>query len=310
MEKDVLEISEKIEQSFNASDKTFYFAKINIHGNIFKPNLDELIEEEIPRVIENAQEIKLKHSTISFTDINRLNIDGNITIIGHVTNSKKERLRYKDGTKTFVASTEHEVANSAMFIYDLKSEILAFTTASKISVNSFIDYFTNLLSNDDKVGKVIIKLIPENYDIIKEIKSVEKITYIKFSLIHPNPGKRHYNLYKQLVKDTSSREMEVSFKDDADGLTVKIEEDQIKTDAIKYGVDLVESGYGEIEMRGENYSYIESGKNRRTKKRVSKKKRFNSKTSNKKLSLKGIRTSAAIKKVTEYINNILSWRIK
>ena len=57
----------KLAESFVTSDKIFYFAKINIHGNIFKPNLDELIHTEIPRVIEAAQDIKLKNSTISFT---------------------------------------------------------------------------------------------------------------------------------------------------------------------------------------------------------------------------------------------------
>lgn len=305
MEKENFIISENIEKTFHASDKTFYFAKINIHGNIFKPDLEELIETEIPRVIENAKEIKLKSSTISFTDINRININKKTFIIGHVTISKKERLRYKKGQTTFIANTEHEVANSAMFIYDLKSEILAFTTTTKLSVNSFIDYFTRLLSNDEIVGKVVINLIPDHYDIIRELQSFDKITYVKFSLIHPNPGNRFYNLYSQLVKEVSAKEMDVVYKDEVDGLKVEIENETIKTAAINQGVELVNAGYGEVELKGENYTYVESGKKRKTKKKITKKKSFSSKKSTKKLPLKGSTTSEAIKKVATFIDKLL-----
>lgn len=304
MEKEI-NISENIEKTFHASDKTFYFAKVNIHGNIFKPDLEELIEVEIPRVIENAKEIKLKQSTISFTDINRAVVDGKTIIIGHVTISKKEKIRYKDGSNTFIANTEHEVANSAMFIYDLKSEILAFTTTSKLNVNSFIEYFTRLLSRDEIVGKVVIKLIPDSFDIIKEFQLVDKITYVKFTLIHPNPGKKHYNLYKELVKETSAKQIEVAFEDKVEGLTVEIENKEIKTQAINQGVELVNAGYGEVELKGENYSYVESGNKRKRKKKITKSRRFNSKKSTKKLTVKGLRTSEAIKKVTNFINEIL-----
>jgi len=295
----------KFVESFQASDKTFYFAKVNIHGNIFKPNLHELINEEIPRVIENAKDIRLKHSTVSFTDITRKTIDGNTIILGHVTNSKKEKLRYRDGSHTYLARSEQELANSAMFIYDLKSEIIAFTTNSRINVHSFLHYFTKLLSQDEVVGEVVIKLIPEDYDIIREILAVEKVTYIKFSLIHPNPGKRHYNLYQKMVDDTSSKEIEISFKDEKDGLNVQVENEKIVNETIKDGVDLVHSGYGEVELKGENYAYVESGKVRKTKKKITKKRKFNSKTSNKKLTLRGVTTERAINKVLDYINNLL-----
>jgi len=299
-------VENKIAESFVTSDKVFYFAKINIHGNIFKPNLEELIHTEIPRVIESAKDIKLKNSTISFTDIIRKEINNRVVLIGHLTNSKKEKLRFKNGSNTFVSNTDNEVANSAMFIYDLKSEILTFTTTTKIGVHQFIKHFTNLLSQDEVVGKVVIKLIPEEYDIIEEIKAIDKITFLKFSLIHPNPGKRHYNMYQKMVKETSSKEIEISFKDEKDGLNIGTEEETIGNETISDGIQMVQSGYGEIEFRGENISYVESGKIRKTKKRLINKKRFNSKNSNKKLHVKGVSSTKAIEKVINYsINNLL-----
>ncbi|KGR88743.1 hypothetical protein [Lysinibacillus boronitolerans] len=291
----------KIAESFVTSDKVFYFAKINIHGNIFKPNLDELIHTEIPRVIEAAKDIKLKHSTISFTDIIRKEINNRTVIIGHLTNSKKEKLRFKSGSNTFVSNTDNEVANSAMFIYDLGSEILSFTTTTKIGVDQFIKHFTSLLSQDEVVGEVVIKLIPEEYDIIEEIKAIDKITFLKFSLIHPNPGKRHYNMYQKMVKETSSKEMEISFKDEKDGLKIKNEKETIENETVNDGIEMVQSGYGEIEVRGENISYVDSGKKRKTKKRIVKRKKFNSKNSNKKLSVKDSSSSKAFEKVVDFI---------
>jgi len=299
--KTTVDYENKIAESFVTSDKVFYFAKINIHGNIFQPNLEELIHTEIPRVIESAKDIKLKHSTISFTDIIRKEVNNRTVIVGHLTNSKKEKLRFKNGANTFVSNTDNEVANSAMFIYDLGSEILSFTTTTKINVQQFIKYFTSLLSQDEVVGEVVIKLIPEEYDIIEEIKAIDKITFLKFSLIHPNPGKRHYNMYKKMVKETSSKEMEISFKDEKDGLKIGNDEETIGNETVNDGIEMVQSGYGEIEVRGENISYVESGKKRKTKRKVVKRRKFNSRNSNKKLSVKDGSSTKAIDKVIDFV---------
>lgn len=134
----------------------FYFAKINVHGKIEDENLQNIINTEIPRVINNATDLKMGKSTISFTDIKEITFENNTFIRGNLTTSKKENLRVKDGKQTYLEKSNKELANSAMFIYDIKSEILAFETISNINEKKFIEFFTKLLSQDPKVGEVKI----------------------------------------------------------------------------------------------------------------------------------------------------------
>lgn len=295
-----------LEKSFHTSDKTFNFAKVNIHGNIFKPNLHELIETEIPRVLKTAKEIKLKKKTISLTDVHSSIIDNRPVIIGHLTNSKKETRRVKEGDFTYLHSFDKEFANSAVFVYDLKSEILAFSTANGINVDDFIKYFTKLLSADNVVGEVIIKILPQEYDIINEIKVLEKITFIKFQLIHPNPpSSKHYNKFEEMVKETKAKEAVVSFKDQKDGLNIHTNSNgEITNDTIKDGIEMVESGYGDVEIKGENYSYVDSGVQRKTKKKVTKKKIFNSSKSRKILTVKSENFEDALNKIINFIKSL------
>ena len=222
MEKDKFLITEETQNIFNTSNKTFYFAKVNVHENIFSEDLDNIIKNEIPRVIESATDIKLNSSTISFTDIIKTQIEDKTIIMGHVTNSKKEKMRFKEGPTTYFTMSEKEIANSALFIYDIESEILAFTTASKISIADFITYFTKLLSQDPMVGTVIIKTLPERYDLIKEFKVLDKITSVKFSLIQPNPRTRHYNLYNKIIGETKAKTLDVTIKEDSDGIDIGV----------------------------------------------------------------------------------------
>lgn len=300
-----MELLEVYNDNFLISDKKFLFAKVNIHGNIFSANLDQLIQHEIPRVIKSANDYRLKNSTISFTDVQQVTVNQRRVIIGHLTYSKRESLRYKDGPKTYMSKTEKEVANSALFIYDIDSEILSFTTTNKINSDTFIKYFTTLLSQDDLVGQVKIKIIPEKYDIIRQIKQLDKVTYLRFSLIHPNPGNRHYNLYKEIIKNTSAKEVDVTFRDEKDGLELSdidsTDDKDNKIHPISDGLDMIEAGYGDIEIKGVNISYIESGTKRKTKKKIEKRRMFNSKTSYKTLTLNKINSKDAINKVINHI---------
>ncbi|RIJ65498.1 hypothetical protein [Rummeliibacillus sp. POC4] len=281
--------------------RQFYFAKINIHGNIFKPNLEELIETEIPRVIKSATDIKMKKRTLSFTDINEDKINNRSIILGNVTTSKFENLRVKDGQQTYFSKPNKELASSSMFIYDLEKEIIAFESTGKINLDQFIKFFTQLLSQDEIVGEVVIKVFPEEYHIIKELQEIEKIKSIKFNLIHPNPRSKHYNMYEKMVTDTGAKKVDITLRDEREGLDVLIEGSEIKTQTVSDGVAMVESGYGDLEIHGENYTFVPSGKKRKTKKRITQKKSFNSKKSKKHLTFTNEKQGKIVSKVVQYI---------
>lgn len=342
MNNEQFSITEETQKIFNTSNKTFHFAKVNVHENIFSENLDNIIKYEIPRVIKNATDIKLNSSTISFTDIVLTQIEDKATIIGHLTNSKREKMRLKDGSTTYFTISEKEIANSALFIYDVESEILAFTTAVKISVDDFINYFTKLLSQDPLIGTVVIKTLPENYDLIKEFKILDKVTFVKFALIQPNPRARHYNLYNRIIGETKAKTLDIVLKEYDDGIDIGItKKDSVKvttenaeashdqltlpiedntnheaTDEtndeeqfnqpISDGIELVNNGYGEIVIKGETYSYVlkESKRKGNIVRKVPHKKTFKSKESIKKLPVKGLDTMQAIKKVAQYIKSL------
>lgn len=262
--------------------RNFYYAKINIHGNIFSPDLDNLIEIQIPRVIKDVSTIKLNSYNWSFTDLKEETIQGRNLIHGNVTKSKYANQKVKEGKSTYQKRSENELAETAFFIYDLKNEILVFETNSRITIQSFIDLFTRLLSQDTIIGKVIINPIPIEYKIISELLSYDKVTQISFNLIHPNPGKKAFNAYNNLIYGADLKELDIKMTNYDEGIKLSDDDStEISNPIITDGIDLVEQGYGEIDIHGENYTYTMTKRNKR--KRNVQKRFFSSKKSIKKL---------------------------
>lgn len=263
--------------------RTFYFAKINIHGNIFSPDLEDLIAIHIPRVIKEVNTIKLSSYNWSFTDLKEINILNSLIIHGNVTKSKHAKQKIKDGKKTYEKRSDDELAETAYFVYDLNNEILVFETNSKITIDAFITFFTRLLSQDTIIGEVIIKPIPIQYEIIKQLLSFDKVTQISFELIHPNPGKKEFNSYNELIHGANLKKLDITMSNTEEGIKLSDQNNNDVTNPIiTDGIDLVERGYGEIDIIGENYTSTLSRKNK--KKTQTKKRKFSSKKSIKKLS--------------------------
>ncbi|QIC07641.1 hypothetical protein GOP56_19950 [Brevibacillus sp. 7WMA2] len=263
--------------------RTFYAAKINVHENIFSQDLDKIIEYEIPKTIMESKTIKLKSWNWTFTDINQIIHQGRKIIFGNVTKSKYKQLKVRIDTVTTNVISEHELAYTAFFIYDLESEILAHESTSSISVKEFLNLFTYLLSQNPVIGEVIIKSITEDQFIRKELLSIQKVTQIQFHLIHPNPGRRKsFNLYQKMIHQNRLKSLDIKMTN-KDGVEIIEEQLDFKNDSekdtsttdqhsdtsthekhessnttlgkklttyIEYGIQLVESGYGEIKIKG------------------------------------------------------------
>lgn len=270
-------MSENWKLLFLPGKHIFYFAKINVHEKIEDKNLKNIINSEIPRVIKNATDLKIGQSTISFTDVEEITIVDTNFIRGNLTTSKKENLRVKDGRTTYLEKSDKELANSAMFLYAVESEILAFETIANINQKKFIELFTKLLGQDSKIGEVKINIIPEDYKIVQELIIPDKIKSIEFSLIKPNPRARQYNTYKRIIDETSAKKATIKIEDIKDGLEVKIDDHgKVETKSIEDGIELVEKGYGTVEIRSESYTRVPSGKKRKTTKKITKLRKFNS----------------------------------
>lgn len=290
------------------SQRTFYAAKVNIHGNIFSPNLNELISIHIPRVILTPDKIiKKRKWNWSFTDTERKTVQDRDLIFGNVTKSSFQQQKIKMGSKTVKQKSLHELANTSFFVYDIKNEILIHESTSSIGHAEFRDMFTALLSRDEYVGEVIIKPIPIPQIIRQEIANIEKITSIHFHIIHPNPGKKQFDIYQDLIDEHNLKELELTMKNE-DGLEIatttesdtNVESDLKFKDNIEKGIDLVEAGYGDIEVKGFREVIVQG---KRKKKPVRRNKSFSSKRS-----LRYIKTNEndnkLMNKLVSFINSV------
>jgi hypothetical protein len=253
--------------------KTFFAAKVNIHGNIFSPNLEELINYHIPRVILESKPIQIHTWNWSFTDVKEIEHEGRKYIIGNVTKSKYAKQKVRIGKTTQRIQSEHELAHTAFFVYDPAGEILVHESTSAISDYDFRKLFTNLLSRDIYVGKVVIIPIPEPHRIREEILSFDKLTRLHFHLIHPNYGREEYNLYQQIIDENRLKELNIDMIN-KDGFIVSQISGENFNRSIENAISLVESGYGDIEVRGFNEVVV---KGKRKKKIEKKKRSFSSK---------------------------------
>ncbi|MFD0825808.1 hypothetical protein ACT8ZR_09030 [Neobacillus sp. M.A.Huq-85] len=284
-------------------NRKFYIAKINIHGNIFSQNLEELISNHIPRVLLNPKDSKFNTWNWSFTDVEEKFIDNKKVITGNVTKSKLKKQKYRVGSKTIEEIPENEIAETAFFVYDPSSELLVHESNASISAVEFRNFFTILLSRDPYIGKVIIKPIPVPYKIKQELKSYDKVTRISFHLIHPNPGKKEFNIFNQIIHDTKLKELDITLQNQ-DGINI-YENDETTEDfngVIEDGIKLVEKGYGEVDLSGYNEQTV-IGK--RKDRKIKKKRRFLSKNSVEVLKTNETNKNDLIHKIADFMNTFL-----
>lgn len=253
--------------SFIMKNRTFYAAKINIHGNIFSQNLDDLIFNHIPRVLLDSTTVRIHSWNWTFTDVEKINHNGQLLITGNLTRSKLVNQKIRKGKKTTKVKSEEELAQTSFFVYDVKNEILIHEKTGSIDIDDFRNVFTNVLGRDEYVGEVKINPIPEPYQIRKEILSMEKLTSLKLFLIHPNPGEKEYNLYQKIIDQNSLKELDINMEN-KDGFEITKKElknnggDEL-TSTVEDGIKLIESGYGNIKITGFN-TYVKKGKNKDT----------------------------------------------
>lgn len=291
------------------SKRTFYAAKINIHANIFSQNLEELINHQIPRVILESKPLKVNTWNWTFTDVDQIIFENRRLITGNVTKSKYSNQTIRIGQKTTKVQSEHELAHRSFFVYDPEGEILVHESTSAITAHDFRVLFTKLLSIDPYVGEVVINPIPVPHVIRKEIMAIENITKIHFHLIHPNPGREEFNLYQDIIRENGLKELNVEMvnKDGFKVADVNTFEGFSFKKSIENGIALVESGYGDILIRGFNKA-LRQGKK---KKIIDKKKRsFSSSMSVRLIKINEVDSNKLLSRISSFILDVKSKILK
>ncbi|RDU35489.1 hypothetical protein DRW41_17260 [Neobacillus piezotolerans] len=284
--------------------RTFFAAKINIHGNIFSQDLDELIFVHIPRVILESESKRIHSWNWSFTDIESINVENRNLITGNLTKSKHANQNVKVGKKTVKKKSEDELAHTAFFVYDISNEILVHESTGAISQFDFRRVFTDLLSRDPLVGEVKILPIPEPHKLRQELLSIEKITTVTFHLIHPNPGKREFDLYQSLIHDYGLKELDISMSNKEGFPVVEDKDKDGEADfkpAIESGISLVESGYGDVEFAGFDEVVVQGKKKKRI---TRKKKRFSSRRSVRNMKTEETDKPKLLSKIASFIMSV------
>lgn len=194
--------------------KTFYAAKINVHQEIFSNKLQKIIQVNIPNAILKMPSIKVNSYNLSFTDVKEIKHEDQRLIIGNVTKSKHASQKVRIGSTTNIVTSEHELAYTSFFIYHPLNEIIVYEVNSSIRDKDFRNFFTQFLSKDRSIGEVKIQPVPEPYRIRNELESMDKITTVHFKLIHPNPGKKEFNMYNSIIQEAKLKELDIKMVND------------------------------------------------------------------------------------------------
>ncbi len=286
----------------------FYASKVNVHAHIFSFDLDEIINKHIPRVINQAPSLKIGSFNWAITDVKQLpHTDDGVFIMGNMTKSKPATLKKVNGSSTEDVTTDFDVGKVAAFVYHSKSEILVHEVNSYITEENFTGVFERLIGKDIYVGDIKVIPIPEPHKIRAEILSMQKVSSIHFHLIHPNPGEKEFNLYNNLIDEHNLKELDLRLMN-KDGMKIKENEDQEEfTDTIESGIQLVESGYGEVDIRG----YDEVRVKGRKRDRIERKKRsFFSKRSVRKITVNEFGEETLISRIKSFIDDVRAKIVK
>lgn len=249
------------EDTYKLMNKTLHFAKVNINENIFSNgDINQLIQIEIPNLIKNSPELKIRSGgSFSFADVIDVGDNDSPILLGNLTYSIDKESRFLDkATRTTEGTQLKNFANSASFLYDVNSEVLAYSSADSINHNTFKKNFKHLLESNEKIGFIKIIDYPKEHNAFEILKSLNKITYVKFSIIPPNPKPLNRAKFKSIIDETHPKEMDIILKDPKGNIDIaKGDTDEVQTEedlapTIAEGLEYVNQGYGVTTIRGEN----------------------------------------------------------
>jgi len=231
--------------------RIFYAAKVNVFENIFSSNLSDIINYHIPEAILESKPIKLRKMNWSFTDVKKIKQNNQEYIIGNITRSQYKDQRIKVEKRTKMIKPEYEIADTLFFVYYPSGEILIHeVNNSLVSGDQLRKIFEKLLEQNPYVGEVKIFPIIDKRNIREELLKFKKLTYLNFYLIRPNPGKKEFDLYQQIIEENNLRELRMEMSNKKEGIRISKNKDEFNH-SIEIALQLTEKGYGKVRAKGE-----------------------------------------------------------
>lgn len=215
-----------------ANYNKFYFAKLNINGNIWSSgkDFDTIKNELIPEFLLSFEEANCtthffeKDNKWSFKDIIRL---GKI-IKGNLTKEFYEEKTLVNGAKT--NTVNENIAGTAEFYYFIDSEIIAFRASQRIPYKSFINYFQHVFNDSNnsniKIGEIVVELLTQKDEIKNQLIN-NNIKELKFSYVAPNDKSTNTGIVNSIITDTQASKFETTLKN-TNGLVLNEKNDKSK----------------------------------------------------------------------------------
>ena len=232
-----------------------YFAKVSINSDVYNIYEDHMAKDRILDslffAIDQEKNVQMEdEELVKFIHIDK-DIDKRF-IAGRVVKIFEDEIQIYDKTSDDVAPLPTKaLARSITFFFDLRSEIVAFTTTKTISKNKFIRYFSALINSysQDVEFELFLK---HNSDILNEhIKRFKHVSNVDFTLIPPNGNKDAFDdLFAKNgdeIQEMGATKIQQSFSVSKKGAGMNM-----NSTLMQRIIKGIANGFGKISITGKN----------------------------------------------------------
>lgn len=228
---------------------TVIIAKLSLTEDLFSNDIPEMLEEIVVCLKKPSQKYdytyKNKNYTWGLSPGQEKFFNGKKYILGRLIRTTQEVIKeYDFETDTEVKSIAPKYLQTMLhYVFDKETELIAFEYKSNLSIKSMCKAFAMLcMINGEGIGQLDIFPKKRDNDLIKTIRSLERISRVKFTLIPSNPDySPYFKRLDQELKKTKYLKSEIEFS----GKNLKFEDTIIEEGTYK-----VISGQGEANYYG------------------------------------------------------------
>lgn len=231
-----------------------YFAKVNINDEIYEvyKNTNKLqnILDNLMYSFNTGEIVDLPKSkgSIKFITVEK-ELDQRY-IYGRLIKVYKDELQYYDDANDDLTDLPTDkLVRSATFYFDLKTEIVAFTTTQFFGPKQFCLFFEMLINKCVGEERFKVFLLKDADNFKEKLKQFKKITEVNVTIVPKNPGRENFNSMfanPEAVQSTGAKIYKQTFK--ADGK----DENGLNMDNyyMNNTINGVMDGYGDMKVIG------------------------------------------------------------
>lgn len=232
-----------------------YFAKVNVNEKIFEvyknPKLlDNILLKLVSRLNSDVVlDLPKNSGQIKFITLGK-NEDG--TVYGRLVKVFKDDIQIYSPEKDDVEDlSTDKMARSATFFFDIRKEVVAFTTGRYFGHKQFCEFFQLLLNAcmGEEAAAFKVFLIKDKNEFTERLKYFNKITRINITIVPKNPGREAFQAMfanPEAVESTNAKSFEQTFQ--ANGrsdIGLNIENNYMQN-----AINGVVHGYGDMKVQG------------------------------------------------------------